>query len=105
MVSKAVEFIATHKFSYLKSDGTKVEWQQENENAATSKEQAVGMIQRAIDFWVPYIAGQLHRQKKISIQNAKVMADQSVRKNITLTLSQTFPRRWGITLQDLTFPT
>lgn len=99
------ETLISNKFSYRKADGTVVEWQQEDEHAATTKAEALGMLQRTVDFWIPYITVQLRRKQKLSKKNAEIRARQVLREQMTQLVSQPFPQKWGITFEDLTFPT
>lgn len=97
-----VERIASQKFSRRRPDDSIVEWQQEDETAVTSKAEAVAMVQRAIDFWVPKAASDLHAQRGIPKAKARILARQGA-VTAMLDLSTPFARRWNLQVKDFNF--
>lgn len=103
MSKKSVEFIASQTHTRVKADGSIVEWHQENELAVTSKAEAIGMVQRTIDFWLPQLVTDLQQQRKYSLSAAEDVARRSFITNIEKMMDQPFAQRWGFTIADFTF--
>jgi hypothetical protein len=95
--------IAAQTFTRQKSDGTIVEWHQEDESAVISKAEAIAVVQRTIDFWLPKVATEIQQQRNIPFAEALASAQQSFLDGFSEMMSQPFPQRWGLTLADLTF--
>jgi hypothetical protein len=104
MSDRHIQHIATHRFSRIKADGTVVEWQQEDESAVTSKTEAVGMVQRTIDFWLPALVDDLQRLRGFPRVVAMQMAHQSFEQTVDESLSSPFAKRWQLSREDFTFP-
>ena len=89
---------------YTKADGTTVEWHQENESAVRNKQEAVDMVQRTIDFWVPRLASDLVKMKGLSPDDAKVSAKKVFAGTLQMHLLEPFAVRWDLKLSDFTWP-
>lgn len=98
-----VRMIASNVWSATKADGTVVEWQQEDENAVTSKAEAVAMVQRTIDFWLMKLLDDICRSRKISLEEAKIEAGKAFRTSMLNTLTEPWPSKWGMTIEDFNF--
>lgn len=98
------QYVATHRFTRTKPDGSTVEWQQEDESAATSKAEAVGMVQRTIDFWVPKLADDLQFKRGLPKVAAWRLARQNFEKTVVASLNNPFATRWHLSREDFTFP-
>jgi len=98
-----VEQIASTHFRRVRADGVVIaEWHQEDEDAATSKAEAVGMIQRTVDFWMGHMIYEMQKGG-IPLEEATANVTRIFRTNLLKTITSPFPRRWGITIDDFTF--
>jgi hypothetical protein len=65
-----VEYVATQQFAYERTDGSVHRWHQEDESSVTKREDAIAMLQRTIDFWVPKLARDLQVERNVSAAQA-----------------------------------
>jgi hypothetical protein len=98
-----VEQIASQIFTRKRADGTTLIWHQENESAATSKADAIGMVQRTLDFWIPQVADDLVEKRGITRVEALAAAKLVWRSGMAGMLAQPFPRKWGLEEEDFNF--
>lgn len=96
--------IATNIFYRVNHKGETVQWQQENESAVTHRADAVAIIQRTINFWLPKITTDLINEQGMSIEVARALAqDHFERTLLKMILTSPFLRRWGLKIEDFTF--
>lgn len=99
-----VNFIATNKFFHTDSvTGEVRSWQQEDEGAVATREEAVAVIQRTIDFWLPKLRDDLHISNGMALSDAATKAKKAFAQNINETLRSPFPKKFGLTFDDFTF--
>lgn len=94
---------ASQKHTRIKADGTVAEWQQEDESAVTTKAEAVGMVQRTIDFWLPQMVNDIVANRGISREEATALATKHFHAASEQMVAEPFPIKWGITVDDLKF--
>lgn len=99
-----VEYVATQQFAYERTDGSVHRWHQEDESSVTKREDAIAMLQRTIDFWVPKLARDLQVERNVSAAQAIVMARTIFQETVPTLLKEPFPVKWEISMADLTFP-
>jgi hypothetical protein len=97
------EQVAAQRFTRRRADGSIAEWQQEDEAAVASKDEAVAIVQRTINFWIPKIAADLRTQKGLPMRLARPRARQVMQEGLKEMLSKPFARRWGLTMEDFNF--
>jgi hypothetical protein len=101
-MSDAGRFIASQVWRHRDSvTGDELMWVQEDEEAVTTKTEAVAMIQRTIDFWKIKLRDDLMSQRGLSRPDAEQGAIQTFHRQFGTSLQEPLPRRFGITLQDL----
>jgi hypothetical protein len=69
---RLVEHIASQEWTYTRPDGTVAKWRQEDEEAAKSKEEEVGILQRCADFWIGKLTADLQTQKGLEPDDIKI---------------------------------
>lgn len=100
---QAVDFVRSQQWSHVDSQtGVERHWQQEDEESCQSREEAVAMVQRTIDFWVPMMRDQLIEQKGMDVSNATRAAKMSFTQNIAARLDVPFGGRWMLRIEDFT---
>lgn len=104
MNSRDVKQIASRKFTHQTADGKTVEWQQEDESAVKDKAEAVAMVQRTIDFWLPKIADNLALHRNMPKAEAEILARRIFQENLTDMLTQPFAVKWNLTVEDFVLP-
>jgi len=96
--------LATNVYQRTDSNGVVHIWYQEDENAVTSKAEAVDMVQRTIDFWLPQLAEDVAREFGLTPEQAQPKAQDSFKHTLSNMLCQPFAVRWGLTVEDFTWP-
>lgn len=98
-----IDFIRSQKWTHADSQtGQERHWQQEDEDSCASREEAVAMVQRTIDFWVPMMRDQLMKQKGMNVSDANRAAKMSFTQNIIARLDVPFGGRWYLRIEDFT---
>lgn len=101
MSNATIDKLSKNTFTRQKADGTTVEWHQEDESAVQSKAEAVAMVQRTIDFWLPMLVRDLQVQNNLSLSDAIAQAQLSFSTNLVHTLAGApFAKRWEMTVAD-----
>lgn len=95
--------IAERSFTRRKADGTVVEWHQEDELAVKTKAEAVAMVQRTIDFWLPSLVHDLQIARNLALPDAISLATTTFSTSFEEMLANPFPRQWNMVLEDFDF--
>jgi hypothetical protein len=85
-----VEFVASHSFTRQATNGTTVEWHQEDESAVTCKAEAVAIVQRTIDFWLPMLADNIQHRQQVSRTEAERQSLEIFRTQFTVMITTPF---------------
>lgn len=97
-----VRMIASNVWSATKADGTVVEWQQEGK---CGDQQGRGSRYGAAHyrFWLMKLLDDICRSRKISLEEAKIEAGKAFRTSMLNTLTEPWPSKWGMTIEDFNF--
>lgn len=98
-----IAYVATTTFQRIRADGSVARWRQEDESAVQTKAEAVGMVQRTLNFWIPKAADDLVEQRGLKRVDAIKVARSMSRNGLRQMLDKPFSRRWGLTLEDFNF--
>lgn len=96
---------ALRKFTRRKADGTIEEWQQEDVSGVTCKADAVAMIQRTINFWLPQAIQSVHIYHNRPLEEAKQLGVTMFKKNLREMINEPMPKKWLVKVDDFSFPT
>ena len=101
----SVEQIAAQVWTHCTRDGTVIFWHQEDENAVQTREEAIAMVQRTINFWAVKLIDDLQTQQHMTQDQATTVARKTFRTNIhNMAKAAPFAQRWGFTVEDFIFP-
>jgi hypothetical protein len=98
------EEIARREWTHVDGfTGKTLTWCQENEDAVSSKSEAVAMLQRTIDFWFVKLRDEIISSVDITVPAATDYAKRTVLMNVEgmiQTKRWSFASRYGVTVND-----
>lgn len=96
----AARFVASQQWYHTDSvTGQQLSWQQEDENACRSREEAIGVIQRTLDFWLVKMRD-MYVAQGTPLDKAREDAKVTFLINLEQMLTQPFPKTWSLQLSD-----
>jgi hypothetical protein len=102
-IRDAAQVVASQKWFHTDAvTGESMSWEQEEESLCTSREQAIGIIQRTLDFWSVKMRD-MHVAQGADIETARKATKEVFGNNLRDMMHQEFPIRWGLKISDFSF--
>lgn len=93
--------IAARKWTHVDSvTGAMLTWKQEDEAACQSHEEAVGILQRTLDFWIVKLRDAIMVKNGLTVAKATEEANMTFFINLEFMLTQPWPRKWDLKLSE-----
>lgn len=101
MIRDAAEVVASQKWFHIDAvTGEHLSWEQEEESSCSSREDAIGIIQRTLDFWLVKMRD-MYVAQGLDIDRAREDAKVTFIINLeAMMLNTPFAKQWGLKLSD-----